>query len=247
MTFMPMVRVLAGPVERPFRYLLTASILAPLAVLILAAMINREHLIDAATMEARKTVDVLHEHTLKVMETQELALNQIDDRTRGMPWDEIATSEALFQDLRRLVVRLPQIDGAFLVRPDGVTAMTSRVFPVPPMSFADRDYFHAQAAADAGFYVGGAYIGRISGHPIFNVSQRRHGGGEGFDGVVGISLSVDYFTGFYQSIAEYNGAAIALGRTDGEVLARYPLLEKPLTRFAPDGNVMRGLAAGHER
>jgi nucleoside permease NupC len=70
MTFMPMVRVLAGPVERPFRYLLTASILAPLAVLILAAMINREHLIDAATMEARKTVDVLHEHTLKVMETQ---------------------------------------------------------------------------------------------------------------------------------------------------------------------------------
>ena len=70
---------------------------------------------------------------------------------------------------------------------------------------------------------------------------------EGFDGVVGISLSVDYFTGFYQSIAEYNGAAIALGRTDGEVLARYPLLEKPLTRFAPDGTVMRGLAAGHER
>ena len=63
MTFMPMVRVLAGPVERPFRYLLTASILAPLAVLILAAMIDREHLIDAATMEARKTVDVLHEHS----------------------------------------------------------------------------------------------------------------------------------------------------------------------------------------
>ena len=111
------------------------------------------------------------------------------------PGSEIATSEALFQDLRRLVARLPQIDGAFLVRPDGVTAMTSRVFPVPPVSFADRDYFHAQAATDAGFFVGGAYIGRISRHPIFNVSQRRHGGGrEGFDGVVGISLSVEYFT-----------------------------------------------------
>ena len=64
---------------------------------------------------------------------------------------------------------------------------------------------------------------------------------------MGISLSVEYFTRFYQSIAEYNGAAIALGRTDGEVLARYPLLDKPLTRFAPDGPVMRGLAAGRER
>jgi PAS domain S-box-containing protein len=247
MTFKPKVGMLAGPIERPFRYLLAASVLAPLAVLILAAMIDHEHLIEAATMEARKTVDVLHEHTLKVMETQELALSQIDDRTRGMSWDEIATSEALFQDLRRLVSRLPQMDGAFLVRPNGVTAMTSRVFPVPPTSFTDRDYFQAQMAADAGFFVGGSYIGRISGHPIFNVSQRRHGGTEGFDGVVGISLSVDYFTGFYQSIAGDNGAAIALGRTDGEVLARYPLLEKPLTRFAPDGIVMRGLAAGHER
>jgi two-component system, sensor histidine kinase len=247
MTFKPIAGGLAWPIERPFRYLLLASVLAPLVVLILAAVIDREHLITAATTEARKTVDVLHEHTLKVMETQELALNQIDDRTRDMSWEEIATSEALFQDLRRLVARLPQIDGAFLVRPDGVTAMTSRVFPVPPMSFTDRDYFQAQVATDAGFFVGGAYIGRISRHPIFNVSQRRRGGREGFDGVVGTSLSVEYFTRFYQSIAEYNGAAIALGRTDGEVLARYPLLDKPLTRFAPDGAVMRGLAAGHER
>src|SRR5918994_1988086 len=176
MTFKPIAGGLAWPLERPFRYLLLASVLAPLVVLILAAVIAHEHLITAATTEARKTVDVLHEHTLKVMETQELALNQIDDRTRSMSWEEIATSEALFQDLRRLVARLPQ-----------------------------------------------------------------------FDGAVGTSLSVEYFTRFYQSIAENNGAAIALGRTDGEVLARYPLLDKPLTRFAPDGAVMSGLAAGHER
>jgi PAS domain S-box-containing protein len=247
MTFKSMVGVLAGPIERPFKYLLFASVLAPIVGLILTAVIDRNHLITAATTEARKTVDVLHEHTLKVMETQELALAQMDDRTRGMSWEEIATSEGLFQDLKRLVARLPQIDGAFLIQPDGVTAMTSRVFPVSPISFADRDYFQAQVATDAGFFVGGSYIGKISGHPIFNVSQRRRGGREGFDGVVGISLSVEYFTRFYRSIAEYNGAAIALGRTNGEVLARYPVLDKPLTRFAPDGPAMRGLATGQEQ
>ena len=194
MTFRSMAGVLGWPIERPFKYLLLASVLIPLVVLILATVIDYNHLIEAATTEARKSVDVLHEHTLKVMETQELALAQIDDRTRGMSWEEIATSETLFQDLRRLVARLPQIDGAFLIRPDGVTAITSRVFPAPPVSFADRDYFLAQVATDAGFFVGGTYIGKISGHPIFNVSQRRHGGKEGFDGVVGISLSVEYFT-----------------------------------------------------
>jgi PAS domain S-box-containing protein len=247
MTLRSMAGTLAWSIERPFKYLLLASVLVPLVILILIAVIDRDHLIEAATTEARKTVNVLNEHTLKVMETQELALNQIDDRTRGMSWEEIATSEVLFQDLRRLVARLPQIDGAFLIRPDGELAMTSRVFPVPSISFADRDYFQAQVTTDAGFFIGGSYIGKISRHPIFNVSQRRRGGKEGFDGVVGISLSTEYFSRFYQSIAEYHGAAVALGRTDGEVLARYPLLEKPLTRFAPDGVLMRGLAAGREQ
>ena len=105
----------------------------------------------------------------------------------------------------------------------------------------------AQVAADAGFFVGGPYIGRISRHPIFNVSQRRRGGGEGFDGVVGISLSVEYFTRFYQSIAEYNGATIVLGRTDGAILARYPVLDPPPMNFSPEGPAMRGLAAGREQ
>jgi len=242
-----MAGVLGWPIERPFRYLLFASILVPLVVLILVVLVDYNHQIDSAVTEARKTVDVLHEHTLKIMETQELVLDQLNERTRGMPWSEIAGSEPLHHEMRRLVNRLPQIDGIFLIRPDGEVAITSRVFPAPPMSFSDRDYFSAHVAADAGFYVGGAYIGKISHHPIFNVSQRRHGGGEGFDGVVGISLSIEYFTRFYQSIAAYNGAAIALGRTDGEVLARYPEPDKPMTRFAPDGVAMKGIMAGREQ
>jgi PAS domain S-box-containing protein len=181
------------------------------------------------------------------METQELALAQVDDRTRGMSWEEIAASEALFQDLKRLVARLEQIDGIFLLRPDGQVAMTSRVFPAPPLGFADRDYFSAQVVADAGFFVGGPYIGRISRHPIFNVSTRRSGDGERFDGVVGISLSVEYFTRFYQSIAEYNAATIVLGRTDGAILARHPVLDPPPISFSPNGPAMRGLAAGREQ
>jgi two-component system, NtrC family, sensor kinase len=222
MTFWSLAGILAQPIPRPFRYLLLASILVPTAILILAAALDRDHRIEAAKEEASKTVAVLHEHTVKVMDTQELALAQIDDRSRGMAWDQIAADQNLFQDLRRLVERLPQVDGAFLIRPDGEVGLTSRVFPAPPINFADRDYFQAQADTDAGFFVGGSYIGKISRHALFNVSQRRRGGQPGFDGVVGISLSVDYFSRFYQSVAEYDGAAIALARTDGQILVRYP-------------------------
>ena len=121
MTFWSLAGILAKPIPRPFRYLLLASILVPTAILILAAALDRDHRIEAAKEEASKTVAVLHEHTVKVMDTQELALAQIDDRSRGMAWDQIAADQNLFQDLRRLVERLPQVDGAFLIRPDGET------------------------------------------------------------------------------------------------------------------------------
>jgi PAS domain S-box-containing protein len=246
MTFWPLAGILAQPIPRPFRSLLLASVLVPTVILILAAALDRDHLIEVAKEEARKTVAVLHEHTVKVMDTLELALAQIQDRSRGLSWGEIAAAEDLFQDLRRLVERLPQVDAAFLVRPDGENVMTSRVFPSPPINFADRDYFRAQADTDAGLFISKTYLGKISGHPIFNVSQRRQGGQAGFDGVVGLSLSTDYFSRFYQSVAEYDGAAIALARTDGAILVRYPTLDKEVMRFAPDGPAMTGLARGQE-
>jgi PAS domain S-box-containing protein len=246
MTFWPLAGILAQPIPRPFRSLLLASVLVPTVILILAAALDRDHLIEVAKEEARKTVAVLHEHTVKVMDTLELALAQIQDRSRGLSWGEIAAAEDLFQDLRRLVERLPQVDAAFLVRPDGENVMTSRVFPSPPINFADRDYFRAQADTDAGLFISKTYLGKISGHPIFNVSQRRQGGQAGFDGVVGLSVSTDYFSRFYQSVAEYDGAAIALARTDGAILVRYPTLDKEVMRFAPDGPAMTGLARGQE-
>jgi PAS domain S-box-containing protein len=246
MTFWPLAGILAQPIPRPFRSLLLASVLVPTVILILAAALDRDHLIEVAKEEARKTVAVLHEHTVKVMDTLELALAQIQDRSRGLSWGEIAAAEDLFQDLRRLVERLPQVDAAFLVRPDGENVMTSRVFPSPPINFADRDYFRAQADTDAGLFISKTYLGKISGHPIFNVSQRRQGGQAGFDGVVGLSVSTDYFSRFYQSVAEYDGAAITLARTDGAILVRYPTLDKEVMRFAPDGPAMTGLARGQE-
>jgi two-component system, NtrC family, sensor kinase len=106
---------------------------------------------------------------------------------------------------------------------DGSDLLTTRAFPTPPPSFADRDYFLAQKESDAGLFLSGSYLGKITNAPIFNFSIRRSSGDGRFNGVIGSSAFVDYFQNYYATVGDVDDDfAVSLLRNDGEVLARYP-------------------------
>ena len=66
------------------------------------------------------------EHALKVVETNALVLDRIEDRVRGLSWDEIAAQEeAIHRDLRALDEPIAQITSLHLVRPDGRVVVLS--------------------------------------------------------------------------------------------------------------------------
>src|SRR6266403_74816 len=69
------------PVPRapwPLQALLLASVLGPLLLLALASWQDYRHLDREAEQDVRKTVDILHEHAVKVLETVELVLARVD-------------------------------------------------------------------------------------------------------------------------------------------------------------------------
>ena len=56
----------------------------------------------------------------------------------------------------------------------GHSLVSSTVLPVPrALDNTDRDYFRAQAEADAGTYVGEVVVSKVGNHRFFVVSQRR--------------------------------------------------------------------------
>jgi signal transduction histidine kinase len=227
----------------PLQALLVASVLGPLLLLALASwqdyrLINRE-----AEEDVRKTVDILHEHALKVLETVELVLGRVDEHVAAMGWDEIAASEPLHLYLKNLGESLPQTTAIWLVDADGRRRNSSVFFPPPPVSPAlDRDYFVALKQQDVGTFIGQAYAGSSrTDRLFFNIARRRGSADARFDGVVAVSLSPEYFADFYRTMIAGSDDAISLLRSDGAVLARGP---EPLAQpfaFNPQSAIMQAI------
>jgi signal transduction histidine kinase len=211
-----------------------------LLLLALASWQDYRQLNREAEHSVAKTVDILHEHAVKVLETVELALGRIDEHVAGMRWDEIATSEPLHLYLKKLDQGLPQTTAIWLIDPEGRGRNSSVFFPAPPTSVVgDRDYFIALKREDAGTVIGQAYPGRSQPDRLFfNVARRRDDADGRFDGVIVISLSPEYFADVYRTMVAGPDDVISLLRSDGAVLARGPQpLAKPFTVNLQSGDL----------
>ncbi len=228
----------------PIRAMLVASLVVPVAVFALFAWDTHNHAINAAQNRAQRLAAVIQEHALKVFETIDLVLHAADRRLVGASWNDIATSPAIWDDLKKLQQSGEQIGAIFVVDRDGFGPFTTRAFPSPRVDFADRDYYVEQRAADRGLYVGQAYKGKISKDQIFNFSIRKTSPNGAFDGVIGISAYVKYFADYYRTVGiPADDFAIALVRDDGNVLVRYPELGGDSGKISSDSPFLRNLTA----
>jgi two-component system, NtrC family, sensor kinase len=211
---------------RLLQWMMAASLALPIALFVFAAAISFSSTRDAADRQIERTLDVAQEHALKVFETIDRSLSEINEIVRGIPDAEIKSrEEALHLRLRQLVSSLPQMKSAWIFDAQGHAIVNSLTFPAPPaVDFSDRDYFKAHVAHDIGIFIGQALTPRLPyrGAPFFSVSRRRQTGDGNFAGVIQASVLPEYFENFYARIGHDPGSFFALGLTDGSVLARFP-------------------------
>ena len=173
-----------------------------------------------------RTADILHEQALKVFESTDVLLENLLEMTRGVPDAFIRTDFRRWHDtLRAMSSRLPQVQSIWVTGTDGRVSATGTLDALPAIDTSTRDYFAAQARADAGLFVGAVLQPLLdNGFPFFGVSRRREGPGGAFAGVVAAALLPDDFLKFYREIGSEPGSLLALMRTDGTVLVRYPAI-----------------------
>ena len=201
--------------------LIVASLVLPPAFCGLVAYQSRVATFAAADQQLVGTVKLLREHVEKVFDTDELVIEQVDRLTAGLSWDEVAHSEAVHLQLKRLDDQLPQVNGIYLVAPNGTIASSSRTFPVRPSSLSDRAYFTSLRDGYQGSLISDVHRGRTSGVQQFNVARRRSSPDGSFNGIILISDSPAYFEEAYRSIGD-SAASVVLARDDGAELVSYP-------------------------
>ena len=215
------------------RALLVVSVAVPLLAFAFVAWFLRAERLDHAREQVEQTATVLEEHALRVFEAQQLIIDRVDQRIAGMSWDEIRGSADIHGYLARLTETSPHVDGLWLVPPGGLTANSADFFPMPEVNTSDRDYYRALSERDE-LYFGEMIIGRTKGTLNFNISRRRTPR-DSFDGLILVTESLDYFSGFWERVSPYPQHVAAIIRPDGEILARSPSagLASRLPRDAP--------------
>src|SRR6202012_759815 len=152
---------------RLLQWMMAASLALPLALFVFASIVSYVSIQQTADREIERTLDVAHEHPLKVFETIDRSLSEINEMTRGIPDDEIKRREQQFHDrLKLLVEALPQMKSAWIFDAHGRALVNTLEFPAPNIDSTDRDYFNAlakdqapgqvasQSTGDGGLFIG---------------------------------------------------------------------------------------------
>jgi len=236
---------------RLLKLMMVASLVLPAVLFAFASWVSYRHTHRVADERIDRSLDILHEHALKVFQTVERAIAEVDEVLRGLPDSEIrAQQPRLHERFKQIVSAMPQLQGIVVTDRNGRALASSTILPLPPgADLSDRDYVQAHRAQNVGTYISGVLTPRWSGGEgyFFNLSRRRALPDGPFRGVIAIAVVPGYFDEFYRRIGQSPGSYYAMARDDGTFLARYPVRIDPTRNLDQRTPFRQSVAKGLER
>jgi two-component system NtrC family sensor kinase len=236
---------------RLLKLTMVASLVFPAVLFAFAGWVSYRNFERVTDERIYRSLDILHEHALKVLQTLDRTFAEVDEIVRGMSDDDIRRNEApLHQRLDQIVQALPQLQGMAIIDRNGHPLVSSNVPAVQKdLDFTDRDYFKAQKDGYPGVYVSTIHRPRMGGvgNYFFALSKRRPSDDGKFNGIISIAVLPEYFEQFYARMSSNEGSYFGLAREDGMFLARHPALEDRELKLDDRSEFRQGILAGLDR
>src|SRR6185437_17166909 len=225
--------------------LMAMSVLVPIIGIGLVIWQDRKTVLRAAERHVEEAVEILHEHTLKVFEIHDLLLDKIAMRTDGLDWATLSDSPDVAEFLAGTVAHLSYVRTAWLIDRDGRVRVTSRpTQQIAGLTVEDREYFRVgRDELSPATVISKPYAGQFSHQPLLAIARRRSTADGTFDGLIRITVPVDYFEHLFVGIEADERHRVALLRADGEVLASDPPPPGEVARFPAGSLLMQAVAA----
>ena len=222
---------------RLLQILAAAALLLPLLFFAIASALSYRATYALADERIERSLDVLQEQALKVLQSMNLALDTIEHMLAGLSEADIrASEEQLHLRLRQIQAALPEVQSIWIFGPTGHPQVITREYPAPyAEDFAALDYFAVPRDGPAGVYIGGIHQSVSGGKPYFTFNRARHDASGKFIGVIEMSLLPSDFSRFYSHLLSGEGLQFALVRDDGVMLARYPPISRDVRLDARSG------------
>ena len=213
---------------RSFKVMMGGTVIVPLAILFFAAWQHYHAISKLADERIASSLDIAAEQAKKVFQSVDVLFSSVSELTAGRTDQELRLDEAtLGSQLKGMVAAIPDVRSIWMFDLTGRPIATSRIYPVPNLDNSDRDYFIAQRNKNVGIYVGKVLRPRVGDQIFFSVSRKRYDSKGNITGITAVVISPTVFENFYERLARNTSASYAMIRSDGAVLARYPLAAQP--------------------
>jgi signal transduction histidine kinase len=194
---------------------------------------------------------VLEEQSIRTLQGAALVLNTIDTEFAAAGALEperfrraAATGDA-HQSLTRKIAGLPQIASLFLIDSSGMIIDSSGSPSTRGINIGNRaDFATLRDHPDVGTIISQPVINQGTGVATIYLARRLSAPDGRFTGVASAAIRLDYFENFYRAVYLGAGSAIALWRTDGTLLARYPVEPASSDKPVLDREWLGGAAPG---
>jgi diguanylate cyclase (GGDEF)-like protein len=217
---------------RPDIALLIGALLVSAAIFAINAVVLdnlREDTLRSIEANMKSQAVALAEEGNRSFEALEMALSIVADHVGRLGFSNpedlqrgLASAE-VHALLKEKAAGVSHVGAIGLIGPQGKLANLSRSFPTNDVDLSDRDYFRAlKADPRLRVFVSQPVQNRGSGSWTIILARRLNAPNGDFSGVVFGGFTLDHLERFFQSVSLQDGAAIALVRQDGMLLARHP-------------------------
>jgi signal transduction histidine kinase/CheY-like chemotaxis protein len=225
---------------RLLKTMLVASVVIPVTIFAYASWINYQNAVARADEQLATSLNILSQQASGIFQSVDLTFTAVDAILGDLTDEQIkASDQTLHQQLGKLEKSVKAIDTILVADRNGHTIVSSALFPVPAgLDIADRAYFLAQVERDAGTYVGAASRSRVRQEAFFGISRRRPLRDGQFNGIIMISVTPKVFSEFYRQLGSDTTASFTLSKSDGAIIARFPMPAGDVTNFRSDSGFM---------
>ncbi|WP_291297285.1 ATP-binding protein [Elioraea sp.] len=200
--------------------LILLSVLIPAVLLAIALGDSWRGATLLASQRVERTADTMHQHVLKVFETQDLALDRVADYLAARDPGAIHGPE-LGAMLEAITGKLEHTVSMWVSDAEGAVIAASHSFN-PANRLTVHAFWRRLRDGDVGTVIGDPLIGRTTGLRSFPVGRRRPSQDGTFHGTIHVALMTDYFSRVFARLAAEAPLDAVLTRRDGTVLVAYP-------------------------
>jgi two-component system NtrC family sensor kinase len=199
-----------------------AIVSVPMVLFAGVAWHDRQQAYADANDTLLKTVAVVHEHALKLFETNQLLLVQVAELLRDRSWDDIGASNDLHLYLQKMEKSVSNMSSIWLVDPTGVIRNSGLEFPMRYLTVNNRAYFDTLREGWSKEIIGEPYHSTVTNLSVFNICDALFQRDGAFNGVIVVATRTSDFLSFYQNVSDERNYGVTLFKGDGGILVGYP-------------------------